>query len=227
MKTYSILCCASSSLPFADKIQIGIFIVGTITAFILWRTIKEGQRQSKAALAINQYNIYHKELIIIIENFMNMNFKKDMLDHDVSINNIFPNDFLFTLGKANGCNDKMISLFRIFLPPFNSQRTKDQEYYFQDYIMKPLVREYEHLLHFLEAIKNDLVLSKEYQSMFYEKIEFELLQPYLRICNNNPIRYDLSCFPPHWVNEFYCINKFYIDNKAFRFKDLAFYIRTL
>ncbi len=245
MKYPFLVCFLYFNLTKDQEINLCLVGVGTLTvgvalytAIILLRTLKqikiqtdEAQFQSRATLAMNQYNIYYKELEIITSTFENMNFKKNMERRDLDLKTTFPLNFRQSLDYANGRNEKLCGLFTLFMIPDRHERTKHQETYFQHDVLLPLIRGYEHLLLFLNAIKNDRLLTDEYKSMFYEKIEYELLQSYLRICNYRFMYkdndYDLSCFPEQWLDEFYKVNNFYINNNAFRYKDLAFYQRTM
>lgn len=213
-------------------------MVALYTAIILLRTLEqmkiqtdEAQSQSKATLAMNQYNIYYKELEGISAKFEGMNFKKNMERRDFDLNTTFPQSFRQSLDLANGKNESLIGLFNLFMTPDRLTRTKHQEMYFKQDILLPLIRGYDHLFLFLNAIKNDRILTDEYKSMFYEKIEYELLQSYLRVCNYQFMDVDndfnLSCYPAQWLDEFYKVNDFYINNNAFRYKDLNFYRRTM
>jgi hypothetical protein len=245
MKCYFLNCLSFINLTKDQLINLSLVMVGLLTvgvalytAIILLRTLKqikiqtdEAQFQSRAILAMNQYNIYYKELEGISATFENMNFKKNMERRSFDLKTTFPLNFRQALDFANGKNDKLIGLFTLFMIPDRNSRTKEQETYIQFDILQPLIRGYEHLLLFLNAIKDDNILTDEYKSMFYEKVEYELLQSYLRICNykfmDKTNDFDLSCYPDQWVNEFKKINNFYINNNAFRYKDLDFYRTTM
>jgi hypothetical protein len=245
MKYLFLICFDYITLTKDQEINLGLVLVGLLTvcvalytAIILLRTLKqvkmqtdEAQFQSRATLAMNQYNIYYKELEIITATFENMNFKKNMERHSFDLKTTFPLNFRQSLDYANGRNEKLVGLFSPFMIPDRRKRTKEQEVYIQHDILLPLIRGYEHLFLFLNAIKNDKILTYEYKSMFFEKVEYELLQSYLRICNyrfmDEDNDYNLSCFPEQWLEEFYKVNNFYISNNAFRYKDLAFYQRTM
>jgi hypothetical protein len=238
MQHYFLFCLNGISFTKDQVINICLVFVALYTAIILLRTLKqiqlqtkEAQFQSRATLAMNQYNIYYKELEGISTKFEDMNFKKKMERSGFDIDITFPQNFRQSLDFANGKNESLIALFNLFMIPDRLKRTKNQEIYFQQDILLPLIRGYEHLFLFLNAIKNDKILTDEYKSMFYEKIEYELLQSYLRVCNyqfmDKDNDFNLSCYPAQWLEEFYKVNNFYINNNVFRYKDLEFYRRTM
>jgi len=232
-------------LTIDEKIQFGLLfigfltvLVGAITAYILLRTLKEGQKQSKEgqrqtgySLAINQYNIQFQDLMGIINKFKEINFKENFKKYKVD-ENIYPLNFRYGLNDANGINTAMIYLFIIFSIPYKNETTKDQLFNFRLHILFPLLREYKSLLHFLNEIKDDTLLSQSHKNKFYKIIERDVLQSYFRICNNHTLPvaepdYDLSCYPKNNIEDFCAINEFYIANSAFQYNTLEFYQNTI
>lgn len=227
------------------------FLIAFITLIIFWRTLKAGQaqvnelhiqtlnnqKQAEYSLAQNQYNIYRQELEFIIETFKTLKFS--------DAKNQFPASYADAFNKANGINTDMIKIFAFLLVIEVSQITNEQRVAFKMQIFQPLIWNYQRLLRFLVKIKDDNILSNIYKDMFYEKIEHDLLQSYFRICNNQTTDrgkdYDLKKIftrkykdewqtlagDKKWIDEFYRVNNFYIENHTFRFKDLHFYQTTL
>jgi len=225
------------TIAFSDRIQLGLLIVGcvnilvvAVTAIILYRTLKEGQRQSEEgrkltgySLAINQYNILYQDLLGIIKKFEELNFT-EIINKS---NN--PSLQKFNSGKeiANGMNLPMIYIFGQFLHPQNEDLTEKEVSNFRLFILFPLLREYVSLYDFLKEIRNDKILSVEYKSRFYKIIERDILQSYFRICNfsmfNHILKYNLSSLQETDLEDFYAINNFYIENNLFQYNNLKFY----
>jgi len=47
-------------------------------AFLMWRTFKEGQRQSNLSLSIGQFNILNKKLEVLNVEAQNLKFKSEL-----------------------------------------------------------------------------------------------------------------------------------------------------
>jgi hypothetical protein len=252
--------CFCSSLSFNDRVQLGLLVVATLglvgaglSVYFIRKTLIEGKkasdesrRQTEETLAINQYHVYYKEMKDIIRKFQEIKFTSP----EENISALFPLYFRQALSATDGMYYKMIELFKIFLPEdrhnlFTSpedqvkqiselrtpQQILDRKTFFRRQIIRPLIIEYKHLLHFLVDIKNDKLLTDEYRGIFYKKIEFELLQHYFLICNYSkvgnpevePEGFILDVFPENTLKEFYAINEFYKQHKAFRYWNLKCY----
>jgi hypothetical protein len=125
----------------------------------------------------NQYNIYYEELESIIEIFRNINFKKNLERYRTDLT-IFPPDVTEALNNANGLNIEMLFLFKIYDPTYlrsleqnetEKAKLREQHFRFWMNVFPLLIREYRNLVHFLNEIKNDGLLTSEYRSKFYKK----------------------------------------------------------
>jgi len=228
-----------SNLTFPDQIQFWLLVVGivnimvvAITAIILYRTLKEGQRQSDESrkqtsysLAINQYNIVYQDLKGIHKKFEELNFKEILKKSNIAETNL-PQSSRQGIEEANGLNIPMIYLFRPFLHPTNKSLKEEGIGFFRFNIIFPLLREYVSLFDFLKDVKNDKILSIEYKNRLYKIIERDILQSYFRICNYRRftnMKYYLSSLQPEDLEDFYAINNFYIENNLFQYNPLDFY----
>lgn len=233
MEYYCLFCLAGVSFTKDQLINICLVLVGLYTAIILFRTLKEGQRQSKEAqqqtgysLAINQYNILYQDLVGITKRFAELNFK-EIIKKDNVIETSFLGKFHQGIEEANGMNISMIYLFRPFLHPENEKLTEAEIIHFRIYILFPLLREYVSLYDFLKEVKSDKILSDEYKNRFYKIIERDILQSYFRVCNysyfNDILKYNFSKLQKVDLVDFFAINNFYIENNLFQYNNLEFY----
>lgn len=204
-----------------------IFIVYAIMAKYMFKTFTGGQKQTEISLAINQYNIYHFELQELIVEGKNIKFHTDLGDSILK-------PLKYQYSNSNGID--YMGVFTIITHKWLIIKTyeenrKDLIEDFRDNVLFPLSRYYDKLFHFLNRIKNDSVL-KNYKNILYINIENNILQTYFRLCNNCVGNYktvDLSSFKTEGFDPdtFYRINKFYIENGIFQYKDLKFYQDTL
>lgn len=81
-------------------INLVILVVYSIMAFLMWRTFKEGQRQSDVSLSISQFNTLNNDLKTLISEAKNIKFIsgvsesflkpfKNNFERSNSINNIY------------------------------------------------------------------------------------------------------------------------------------------
>ncbi len=204
-----------------------ILIVYAFMAKYMYRTFIGGQKQTETSLAINQFNIYHTELQGLIEEGKNIKFHSDM---DEGILKTLNYQFI----KSNGI--EYISAFTIATDTLQDTLKNDKNSQaiindFRHNVLFPLSRYYDKLFHFLNRVKIDKVLNQDYKNILYNYIERDILQTYFRVCNNCVEGYymtvDLTPFKTikYDPETFYRINKFYIENEIFQYKDLAFYKR--
>lgn len=199
-----------------------IFIVYAIMAKYMYKTFTGGQKQTEISLAINQFNIYHFELQGLIEEAKNIKFYSDLDLINGKLKSLSP-----AYDKANGIN--YIEVFSMLTnPSYDLKNNQDMINDFRHNVLFPLVRYYDKLFYYLNRVKNDKVLNHDYRNILYNHIESDLLQVYFRICNHCHGTYmtvDLSIFKTEVFDpeSFYMINRFFIENKTFQYKDLNFY----
>lgn len=220
---------------YSDKINLLILIVNFLILIVyalmakyMYSTFTGGQKQTEISLSINQFNIYHFELQGLIGEGKNIKFRSDLnegilktLDYQfinsngieyISVFTIATDTLKYTLNKNNENSQVVINDFR-------------------NNVLFPLSRYYDKLFHFLNRVKADKVLNQDYRNILYNYIERDVLQTYFRVCNNcfqDFMTVDLLPFKTikYDTETFYKINKFYIENKIFQYKDLQFYKDT-
>lgn len=213
--------CYSWSIP--DSINTLVLLVSSIMAWVMYKTFKEGQKQTRQALAIDQFHIFEKELGGLLEEAGKIKFEsytqyeklkpyKDQFDNANGIYYIYIFDVL---------ND-------VRLLPFDSEERRYLVDSFRHAALFPLTRYYDKLHHFLTRIDQDQILSDNYKKLLYNYVERDILQIYFRVCNYSfvgQLHCDLSVFETvkYKPQTFYKINQFFIDKNAFEFKSQAFY----
>lgn len=217
-----------------------LILGATITYVILvYKTLRAGQRQANEAntltkqnLAINQFEIYNDEFKSIIQLFEKLKFSVDFNLINCNPGRLNGTDFKNWVNQSNGIdyiNAFHILTFRDYFLEESGSLNLYRLNEFRYNIIFPLVRHYIVLLNFLNRVKDDEILTVDYQKIFYLRVERDLLQHYLRICNNEFIPgtkwYDLSIFDTEVFDskEFYVINKFYNNNKSFQMWSWNFY----
>lgn len=196
-------------------------------ATLMYLTFKEGQKQTRISLAINQYNIFQKELDSFIKEANDIKFKSDL-----SPTILAPYKHAFE--NANGIYyikvfDDVLDSIRLL--PDDSTERRPLINDFRLNILTPLYRYYDKLYHFLIQINKDKVLTDQYKRILYNYIERDILLTYFRISNykrGDTLYCDLSVFNTtgYPISNFYLINDFYIKNNAFQYKNLKFYANT-
>lgn len=211
----------------ADTINTLILITYIVTAWVIYRTFKEGKRQTTISLSISQYNILYKELIDLIDDAKSLKFKSD-LGNEAHVN------IRTRIDEANGINYIALFLFTANDNKFIQSQPDGQSHIndFRHNILFPLVRYYDRLHYFLETVIKDDVLEANHKKYIYNKMERDLLQTYFRVCNyrfmSNEPDYNLRTFETEKfsADSFYKINSLFIEKNLFQFKDLDFYKRT-
>ena len=213
----------------ANWISFWGLILSLITAGFLIANFFISRKITTTSLAINQFNIYNDELKAFKEEAKNIKFEQKF-----KYSMITPEDF----EKSNGVS--YITLFTFsadenIIRNYNSDITLDPNYLdislFRSSVIFPLEIFYSKLSHLLEKILKDKILLKEYKTFLFSRIERDLLQDYFRICNFEFLdrkTYNLAIFKSEGYNsdKFYKINKFYIENNLFDFRNLEFYKAT-
>lgn len=210
----------------ADTINTLILITYIVTVWVIYKTFKEGKRQTTISLSISQYNILYKELLDLIEDAKNIKFKSD-LGEEAHVN------IRTRIDEANGIY--YIPLFLFTSSGVKFLKKDDAAKHINDFrhnILFPLVRYYDRLYQFLEIVIKDEILEPNHKNYIYNKVERDLLQTYFRVCNyqfmSEKPDYDLIPFETEKFNadSFYRINKLFIEKNLFQFKDLEFYKET-
>ncbi len=220
-----------------NTIQSLVLLAAAISLYFLYKTLREGQKQTKQSnkltkqsLSISQYHIFIEELKYFVERFQNLKF---------SVNPVaLPGpEYNTDIQNANGIDD--IKAFRPLIRPityyFNADRTLNdtRSDEFRHNILFPLYRHYSQLYNFLERVKNDSLLKAEHKRLLYLLLERDLLQTYFRVTiNEDPLRkkwYDLAIFDTAAFNSrsLYSICEFYTNNNLFALHTLDFYKETL
>lgn len=211
-------------------ISLGGFCISIITAIFLIINFFQNRNLAKTSLAINQFNIYYNSLKDFIDEAKKIQFKPEYEDEEV--HPIVKQH----MEKSNGIWYIQLLMFVSHMSHLDikpDEKLKSQMFNFTYCVLAPLVRYYDKLLHFLNAVYDDTVLADRYKKIIFNKVEQELLQIYFRVCNNvrwqEKKEYDLSKFKTVGFDTsiFYEINSFYIKNKLFQYKNLEFYIKTL
>jgi hypothetical protein len=220
-----------------NSIQSLVLFTAAASVFLLFQTLREGQKQSRLSneltqqnLSISQYQIYIEEFKYFQQMLQNLSFKVD--------SNALPGpEFNKDIKDANGI--EYIKPFRAIMRPnfyfLNENETLNdlRANEFRHNIIFPLFQKYSQLHNYLTRIKQDSLLKEEHKKLLYLLIERDILQTYLRICNNedplNRKRYNLDLFETSLFQSkmFYSINQFYIDNSLFSLHSLEFYKQTL
>ena len=209
-----------------DPINLLILVVYAVMAFLMWRTFKEGQRQSNVSLSIGQFNILNKELEGLNTEAQNFKFKSEMEEVQFK-------PFRHAFETSNGIY--YIDLFNILdTIKFYHEPSDEKRNYVNDFrhnILFPLTRFYDKLFDFLQRIKTDTTINNEHRKILYYYIERDLLQTYFRICNyqfGGTLKCRLTDIETEKFKEslFHRINDFYRTNNLFQFKDLNFYQMT-
>jgi len=198
--------------------------VAIVTAIVLVQTLRQGQKQHKEGIAINQYNILLDDIKTLIKEFENLRFDLPK--------EIFSEKEIEEYKNTNG-----ISYHNLFGWFFHKRDTTEiRATPFRNSIVFPLIRMYEKLLISLNEIKNDHLLSVNYKKKLFRKIEQDLLQSYLRFCNDTEDvtrkGYDFTVFGVGGFDHrlFFKVNDFYLSNKLeptdknlFQVHDIDFY----
>jgi hypothetical protein len=209
-----------------DPINLIIFIVYAVMAILMWKTFKEGQRQSNISLSISQFNILNKEFEGLLSEAQNMKFKSELEDLQLK-------PFRHSFEKSNGIY--YISLFTILdTIKYYKDPSDEKENYIIDFrhnVIFPLSRFYDKIHHFLQRVQIDKTINDDHKRILYYYIERDLLQTYFRVCNHrfgNILQCSLADIETEVFKEaaFHEINVFYKRNSLFQFKNLNFYETT-
>lgn len=192
----------------------------------MWKTFKEGQRQSNVSLSISQFNILNKEFEGLLSEAQNMKFKSELEELPLK-------PFRQAFEKGNGIY--YIELFEILNTIKYYQEPSDEKRKciidFRHNVIFPLSRFYDKIHHFLQRVQIDKTINDDHKRILYYYIERDLLQTYFRVCNyrfGNILHCSLAEIETKVFTEeaFHEINIFYKKNSLFQFKSLNFYETT-
>jgi hypothetical protein len=209
-----------------DPINLIILIVYSVMAFLMWKTFKEGQRQSNISLSISQFNILNKEFEGLLSEAQNIKFKSELEDIQL-------NPFRHAFEKSNGIY--YIDLFNILdTIKYYQEPSDEKKNYINDFrhnVIFPLTRFYDKIYHFLQRVQIDKTINDDHKKILYYYIERDLLQTYFRVCNykmGNMLKCSLADIETKAYTEamFHTINEFYKSNGLFQFKNPSFYETT-
>jgi hypothetical protein len=216
----------------SDYINLFILIVYAVMAYLMYITYRNGQKLSKAGLSISEYNIIFNDLQSLITEAKEIKFKSYLNEAQI-------NPIKYRYDQSDGVFYIKLFLFVTLQNQSNkviyeSEENKFAISDFRDNVLFPLERFYDKLNDFLFTVHKDVVLEEYHKKFIFKTVERDLLQTYFRVCNNihpflNNKEYQLSHFKTEAYNpeeSFYRINKFYIENKLFNYKDLEFYQTT-
>ncbi len=208
-------------------------LLALFSIVVLIFTLMKSQEFNKEQLKLTDNQLIIDEYKILLDDFNLIKTKLEELKFDLKMKDM-PLSFTKHLPLTNGIS--YIDLFHDYNMYFNSPKTftpteKDHELtiHFRSGIIFPLVKNYNDIEIFIKEVINNKLLDDRYKRKLYLKVEQQLLQHYLTICNNcdssNNLEYNLEAFKSEGFNtaRFYSLNNLFIDKDLFQIHNLAFY----